>query len=262
MTTLLKMKFPWPVLLCLVSTSSCKKGQEAAAPADPPEEAVKKDEVKKESPPSDSGTTPAATTDTPAGDPPKVRPPTKEDLAAYTKDLPGSGPLMAAIHTSAGVFNCELLAEVAPVTVANFVGLSRGMHAWRNPSTREVETKPLYNGTIFHRIIPDFMIQGGDPLGLGSGGPDYRFADETSPTAKHDKGGTLSMANSGPATNGSQFFITERPTPHLDGRHTVFGYCKEIDLVKKITSLPRNARDKPNTDVVIEKIEITRGPAK
>ena len=161
--------------------------------------------------------------------------PTEADLARYTSDLKGEGPLMVAINTDMGTFNCELFDEVAPVTVANFVGLGRGLKAWINPKTQETMVgKPLYPGTVFHRVLPNFMIQGGDPLGIGSGGPGYTFKDETSPKVRHDKPGLLSMANRGPRTNGSQFFITEVPTPHLDGKHTVFGQCDNAPLVSKI----------------------------
>jgi cyclophilin family peptidyl-prolyl cis-trans isomerase len=190
-----------------------------------------------------------------------VRPPTADDLKAYIKDLKGKGPLTATIKTSMGDFHCELLDKVAPMTVANFIGLARGKHKWRDPKSGKVSNKPLYNGTIFHRVIPEFMIQGGDPLGNGTGGPGYEFGDETSAEAKHDRGAVLSMANAGPGTNGSQFFIPEVPTPHLDGKHTVFGYCEEVDLVKKIARVPTDG-ERPKTDVVIKSIEIKRGKAK
>ncbi len=162
-------------------------------------------------------------------------PPKASDLARYTADLKGSGPLRVELRTSLGTFDCELFDKSAPVTIASFVGLGRGLKAWIDPNTQAPVTgRSLYKGVSFHRVIPSFMIQGGDPLGKGSGGPGYKFADEIDPSRKHDKPAMLSMANAGPGTNGSQFFITEVPTPHLDGRHTVFGQCDNLPLVKQI----------------------------
>jgi len=188
------------------------------------------------------------------------------DLAGYIEDLSGDGPLMAKFVTTAGELNCELFADKAPMTVANFVGLARGRKAFLNPKNGEVEKRPFFDGIIFHRVIPNFMIQTGDPLGQGTGGPGYTFGDEFNDDLVHDKPGTLSMANAGPATNGSQIFITERPTPHLDqarpGRgHTVFGLCREIDVIKKIANVPKvpGSSSRPAEDVVIEHVEIYRG---
>ena len=187
----------------------------------------------------------------------EVRPPRADDLAGYVRDLPGAGPLTATIETSMGTVRCTLLADQAPMTVANFVGLARGLKAWRHPGTGEVARKPYYDGVIFHRVIPGFMIQSGDPLGQGSGGPGYRFDDEISPSARHDKAGALSMANAGPGTNGSQFFITDSATPHLDGKHTVFGRCRDTAVIKKIARVPRTD-DRPRQDVVIQRVTIAR----
>ena len=188
-----------------------------------------------------------------------VRPPVAEDLATYTKDLPGSGKLQATIETSQGTFHCELFGDKAPMTVANFVGLATGKKPWMNPKTGSVELgKPYYDGLIFHRVIPKFMIQGGDPLGQGVGGPGYDFADEIVPELKMAPG-VLAMANTGrPVTNGSQFFITEISPDWLNGKHTVFGQCKEVDLVKKITSLPAT-NEKPNEPVTINKVTVSKG---
>ena len=186
--------------------------------------------------------------------------PTAEDLARYTADLEGQGPLMATIETSMGDFTCELFEKQAPLTVANFVGLSRGLKAWTDPATGTAKVgTPLYQNVVFHRVIPNFMIQGGDPLGQGTGSPGYTIPDEFVPELRHDKGGLLSMANSGPATGGSQFFITEVATPHLDDKHAIFGQCKELDLVKKITGVQRGGMDRPVEDVVLKKITISRG---
>jgi peptidyl-prolyl cis-trans isomerase A (cyclophilin A) len=173
---------------------------------------------------------------------------------------PGSGQLYVRIHTSLGVMVARLEEEKAPKTVKNFVGLATGTQEWVHPRTGQAQIAvPLYNRTIFHRVIPDFMIQGGDPLGQGTGGPGYRFEDEFHSDLRHSRPGILSMANSGPGTNGSQFFITERATPHLDNRHSVFG---EIvvgqDVVKKIARVQTGPRDKPVQDVVIQAIEVFR----
>ena len=185
-------------------------------------------------------------------------------LPEAMKGIPGpaSGPLHATIETSKGKFTCELFDKQAPLTVANFVGLATGKRAWLDPkSGKWVQKKPLYDGLIFHRVIPGFMIQGGDPLGTGTGNPGYRFADEIVPELRFDKPGLLAMANAGPATNGSQFFITEGTPEHLTGRHTIFGACEPVALVGEIARVKTGARDRPADDVVIKKITIARGKA-
>jgi peptidyl-prolyl cis-trans isomerase A (cyclophilin A) len=198
-----------------------------------------------------------------AGEP--VRPPTAADLAEYTKDLPGSGnKLLAKIETSMGTFNCELYGDRAPMTVANFVGLATGKKPWLNPKTGNTERgTPYFDGLSFHRVIPGFMIQGGDPLGAGYGGPGYQFADEIWDGADITPG-VLAMANagkgpSGGGTNGSQFFIMEGARPDLNPKHTVFGKCAELDLVKQITRVPTGANDKPEQPVTMTKVTISKG---
>ena len=173
--------------------------------------------------------------------------------------VPGAGELRATFDTSMGPFTVRLFEDVAPNTVANFVGLATGKIPWTDPRTGAERTDPLYAGVVFHRVIDGFMIQGGDPTGTGRGGPGYRFADECSPKARHDKAGVLSMANAGPNTNGSQFFVTLAPTPHLDGRHTVFGEVVEgLDVVESIGKTPTDRRDRPTTDVTIRSIRVFR----
>ncbi len=170
----------------------------------------------------------------------------------------------AVFDTTMGTLRCKLFPKEAPKTVANFIGLADGTKDWKDPATGQTKHGvPLYSGTIFHRVIPGFMIQGGDPLGSGFGDPGYKFADEFVPSLTFDRPGRLAMANSGPNTNGSQFFITDVPTPHLNGRHTIFGQCDEasVELVKKIARVPKDARDKPTTAVRINKIVIEK-PAK
>jgi len=166
----------------------------------------------------------------------------------------------AIFNTSEGVIVCRLFEKDAPKTVANFIDLAEGTREWTHPVTREKSKRKLYDGTIFHRVIPDFMIQGGDPTGTGMGGPGYRFEDETkgSPHGFQTKG-KLAMANAGRNTNGSQFFITVAPTEWLTGRHTIFGEVVEgQDVAEKISRVPRNGMDKPHKDVVIESLVIER----
>jgi peptidyl-prolyl cis-trans isomerase A (cyclophilin A) len=170
------------------------------------------------------------------------------------------GPLYATLKTSMGEIVIQLFDDKASKTVANFLDLATGAKEWTDPKTREKVKRPLYNGTIFHRVIPGFMIQGGDPLGNGTGGPGYRFEDEFHPDLKHSKPGILSMANAGPNTNGSQFFITEKPTPWLDGKHSVFGeVIKGQNVVDAIANVPRDLRDRPIKDVVLQEVVISRG---
>jgi peptidyl-prolyl cis-trans isomerase A (cyclophilin A) len=175
-------------------------------------------------------------------------------------NIPGSGQLYARFVTTLGNIVVRLEEQRAPDTVKNFVGLATGAQAFTDPRDGQVkEGVRYYDGTIFHRVIPNFMIQGGDRLGKGTGGPGYRFKDEFHPELRHTGPGVLSMANSGPSTNGSQFFITEKATPHLDNRHSVFGVAVAgLEIIPKVTGTPRDGRDKPNTDVVLQKVEIFR----
>jgi peptidyl-prolyl cis-trans isomerase A (cyclophilin A) len=168
--------------------------------------------------------------------------------------------LYATLATSEGTIVCRLFEKEAPKTVANFVELAEGKREWTHPSTRKKSNDRLYDGTIFHRVIPDFMIQGGDPQGTGTGGPGYQFEDETKGSPhKFDKPGKLAMANAGPNTNGSQFFITLAPTTWLTGKHTIFGEVVEgQDVAEKIVKVPRNRQDRPNKDVVVKKVTIER----
>src|SRR6202161_4590095 len=155
--------------------------------------------------------------------------------------------IYALFDTTEGQFKAKLFGDKAPRTVENFVGLADGSKTG----------KPFYDGTVFHRVIPDFMIQGGDPEGTARRGPRYKFADEFHPSLKHSKPGLLSMANAGPNTNGSQFFVTVAATPHLDNKHAIFGEVVEgYDVVEKISKVPRNSQDKPNKEVKIKSVKI------
>ena len=166
----------------------------------------------------------------------------------------------AIFGTTEGSIVCRLFEQDAPITVKNFIELAEGTRDWEHPRHGKKSNTPLYHGTIFHRVIPDFMIQGGDPIGTGTGGPGYRFQDETKQSPhRFDKPGKLAMANSGPDTNGSQFFITVVPTPWLSGKHTIFGEVVEgQDIADKISKVPRGGQDKPNKDVVLNSVTIER----
>ena len=165
----------------------------------------------------------------------------------------------ATLKTTLGEIEIKLFPHHAPKTVENFVGLADGTKEWTDPSTGKTASKPLYEGTIFHRCINGFMIQGGDPLGSGRGGPGYRFADEFHPELQFDRPYLLAMANAGPGTNGSQFFITVGPTPHLNRKHTIFGeVTKGQDVVDKIATTPTDGQDRPKTEVVVEAVTIEK----
>lgn len=169
-----------------------------------------------------------------------------------------NGPI-AVLDTSMGRITCQFFQKQAPNAVANFIGLAEGTKDWTNPETGKVEhNTPLYNGTIFHRVIPEFMIQGGDPLGTGMGNPGYSFNDEFDPNLNFDRPGRLAMANSGPNTNGSQFFITEEAYPSLDQQYTIFGQCDDPSLavVKAIARVPRDGNDRPLSPVALIKVSI------
>jgi peptidyl-prolyl cis-trans isomerase A (cyclophilin A) len=165
----------------------------------------------------------------------------------------------AVFETSQGNIVVHLLEKEAPQTVASFIGLAEGTKEFADPRTGQKTKKPFYDGLTFHRVIPDFMIQGGCPLGTGTGGPGYQFADEFHPSLRHSGPGRLSMANSGPNTNGSQFFITVAATPWLDKRHTIFGEVVEgQDVADKISKLPRDSSDRPRTPVTLQRVRIER----
>jgi peptidyl-prolyl cis-trans isomerase A (cyclophilin A) len=169
-----------------------------------------------------------------------------------------NGPTVV-MDTSMGRLTCQFFQKEAPKTVANFIALAEGKKDWIDPKTQQkMHNKQLYDGTTFHRVMPEFMIQGGDPTGTGMGDPGYTFEDEFNPDLKFDVAGRLAMANSGPNTNGSQFFITEVPTEFLNQKHTIFGQCDEpsINVVKSIARVERDPNDKPVTPVVLQKVTI------
>ncbi len=183
-------------------------------------------------------------------------------------NVPGSGQLYARLNTNQGAVVVHLEETRTPKTVANFCGLATGEIAWKDATTgKTMQGTPMYNGVRFHRVIPGFMVQVGDPLSRhleasnmwGTGGPGYKFEDEFHPELRHDKGGILSMANAGPGTNGSQFFITQGPTPHLDKRHSVFGHVVAgQSVVDTIANVKRNRSDRPDEDQMIETVELFR----
>jgi peptidyl-prolyl cis-trans isomerase A (cyclophilin A) len=168
-------------------------------------------------------------------------------------------PTDATFITNEGSFTVRLKPEHAPKTVANFLELAQGQREWVDPNDGQKKNDRLYDGTIFHRVIPDFMIQGGDPQGTGMGGPGYTFEDETPAGGpSFDRPGLLAMANAGPNTNGSQFFVTVAATPWLTGRHTIFGEVTDgMDVVERISMVATGANDKPQKDIVLQKVELT-----
>ncbi len=188
-------------------------------------------------------------------------PPAAQAKPAETR-APG---LYMTFETDKGNIGCKLFENEAPVTVRKIVGLALGKISYVDPRTHQTVKKRFYDGLIFHRVIPGFMIQGGDPLGTGAGGPGgpgFPFKDEFAPTLKFDVPGRLAMANSGPNTNGSQFFITDVPTPHLNNHHTILGQCGNADVVRAIARVPRNQEDRPVTPVHIKHVAVERvGPA-
>lgn len=185
-------------------------------------------------------------------------------IAEAVAGIKGSGQLLATIETSMGPFHCKLFEQDAPLTVANFVGLARGLRHFRDPQSASWIKRPYYNGLLFHRVIPNFMIQGGDVTGTGAGDIGYTIPDEKNAAHRFDHGGVLAMANRGPNTGSSQFFITEGPTQALNdgggagGHYQIFGDCAEVDLVKKITRVPRSPSDRPFGDVKILSVVISR----
>lgn len=183
---------------------------------------------------------------------------------SVSKDKKGKN-MIAVVKTSKGTFKFKLYSEEAPNSVANFVGLAEGTKEWTDPKTGKKEKKPLYNGTIFHRVIPGFMIQGGDPTGTGMGTPGFNNKTEVSPKLKHDKAGVVAMANAGPDTDGCQFYVTTDPTPFLDQirppskGYSIFGQVIEgQNVVNEISKVKRNSQDRPDQDVKIESITIER----
>lgn len=179
-------------------------------------------------------------------------------LADATKDLKGSGALVAKIETSKGALQCKLFEDKAPTTVANFVGLATGKRPWREPRGGFWVSRPAYDNTTFHRVIKGFMIQGGDPKGDGSGEPGYVIKDEVWDGAKHDRAGLLCMANRGADTNGAQFFVTDAAAPHLDGGYTIFGECAPVEIVHEIANVAVGASDRPESPVTIKSVTVSR----
>ena len=182
-------------------------------------------------------------------------------LADATKDLKGTGPIVAKIDTSKGAIQCKLFDDKAPNTVANFIGLATGKRAWRDPASGKWVNKPAYDGTTFHRVIKGFMIQGGDPKGNGSGEPGYVIKDEIWQGSAHDKAGLLCMANRGPNTNGAQFFITDASAPHLDKGYTIFGECSPASVVHAIASTTVLG-ERPANPITIKTVTISRDEKK
>ncbi len=231
-------RFKLRTLLSSVLLAPAAIGQTASPPQTPPQ------------------TSPSQTT--PPKSPPADLPDGPEAASQVRPPVTPTGPT-ALIDTSLGRLTCKLYDKQAPVTVANFIGLATGTKDWVDPKTlKKMHGQPFYSGTTFHRVIPSFMIQGGDRMGDGTGDPGYFFEDEIDPALTFNVPGRLAMANSGPSTNGSQFFITEAPVEELNGKHTIFGQCdsQTVSRVAAIARVDRSASDKPVTPVIINKISI------
>lgn len=247
--------------LLFLALTACSKDKEKQPEATPPTgatpPAAQTPPAAPPAPPADAqaGTEPKVHASSPA---PRTRPPAENPGPWQQKALQGQ-ELFATMETNQGTIVMRLFSKDAPLTVANFVGLATGEQTWTDPKTSEVKTgTPLYQNIIFHRVIPDFMIQGGDPLGVGMGSPGYTFEDEFQSGRRFDKVGLLAMANRGPETNGSQFFITTSTPEHLTGRHTIFGeVVKGYDVVERISKVPTAERNKPQKDVVVKKVKIS-----
>jgi peptidyl-prolyl cis-trans isomerase A (cyclophilin A) len=232
-------------LLLLALTACTKEKEKEPTPAKPPEAAAAKPAEPPPAPPPAAAQPPPAETPEPAA-------------TGWQKAALEGQELFATLETSEGTVVLRLFSKDAPKTVANFVGLASGQREWQDPATLQKTSKPLYDGTVFHRVIPNFMIQGGDPLGMGIGGPGYKFEDEFQSGRKFDKPGLLAMANAGPNTNGSQFFITTSTPAWLNNRHTIFGeVVKGYEVVEKISKVERDPRDKPLKPVAIKKVTIS-----
>jgi peptidyl-prolyl cis-trans isomerase A (cyclophilin A) len=232
-------------LLLLALTACTEDKAKEATPAKPPEPAAAK-------PPEPAAVKPP--------EPAEAKPPepAEASLTGWAKAAMEGKDLYATLETSKGTLVVQLFSKDAPKTVANFVSLAAGEKEWKDPATLQMTKRPLYDGTIFHRVIPGFMIQGGDPLGQGVGGPGYNFEDEFQSGRVFDKPGILAMANRGPGTNGSQFFITVAPTPWLNNHHTIFGeVVKNYDVVDKITKVQRAPGDRPLEPITIKKVTIS-----
>lgn len=234
--------------------TACNKAKSVAEPATSSTQAAAVKTQKAPTPPPTKQPSEVAQAETP----------TKADLKTVMAKLKlkEGDRLLVTFETSEGNLQGELYWDKVPNTVLNFVELAQGTREWTDPKTNQKVKRPLYDGTVFHRVIPKFMIQGGDPKGTGQGGPGYKFEDEFHASLKHDGPGIISMANAGPNTNGSQFFITDKATPHLNNRHSVFGKVDEASLaiVSKIANVEKDrpGSSKPKTPVVLNKVSIER----
>jgi peptidyl-prolyl cis-trans isomerase A (cyclophilin A) len=240
-------------LLLLALTACTKDKEKEATPAKPPEASAAKPPE-----PTPPPSAPAQVTPPPPAAEPAATPAAPAEPTGWQKAALEGKELYATLETSQGTIVLQLFSKDAPKTVANFVGLASGEKEWKDPNTLQPQKKPLYDGTIFHRVMPNFMIQGGDPLGQGIGGPGYNFEDEFQSGRTFTKSGILAMANRGPNTNGSQFFITVAETPWLNNRHTIFGeVLKGYEVVEKISKVQTAGAAKPVTPVVIKKVTIS-----
>lgn len=250
-------QYVWPVFILSLLVGGCASVQSGSQPNASASHPSGANSTGRDSSESD---TDAGESDPSSGnETTEVQAPQPAALERVTRGITGDGALIATIHTTEGAISCRLFPQKTPVTVANFIGLARGIHPWRDPTDGDIQTRtPFYDGLSFYRVIPDFIVQAGAPEGDPEQGPGYTLPDEFHPDLTHDRPGVLGMASQGPKTAGSQFYITLRPAPHLNAHHPIFGQCRDLDVVSRIATRPADANNRPEHPARIEYITFTR----